>query len=168
MWRRCADSMGLHRVENASHTSPAVSLHLYSPPFQSCRSFDLRTGMARTVRTTFWSKNGRRTSPADISGTGAQQRREQVSYRPLIILCCYQFLANRLSIYRRLAIWHEDDVCNVPVLPQNDSTYHHSVFTTWKWHPFATWTPSFIILVWEHHPLIGAKVFACLQNSRYY
>lgn len=72
------DSMGLHRVENASHTSPAVSLHLYSPPFQSCRSFDLRTGMARTVRTTFWSKNGRRTSPADISGTGAQQRREQM------------------------------------------------------------------------------------------
>ena len=30
-------------------------------------------------------------------------------------------------------------VCNVPVLSQNDSTYHHSVF--------ATWTPSFIILV---------------------
>ena len=59
-------------------------------------------------------------------------------------------------------------VCNVPVLSQNDSTYQHSVFTTWKWHPFATWTPSFIILVWGHHPLIGAKVFACLQNSRYY
>jgi len=50
-------------------------------------------------------------------------------------------------------------VCNVPVLSQNDSTYHHSVFTTWKWHPFATWTPSFIILVWGHHPLIGATVF---------
>ena len=59
-------------------------------------------------------------------------------------------------------------ICNVPVLSQNDSTYHHSVFTTWKWHPFATWTPSSIILVWGHHPLIGAKVFACLQNSRYY
>ena len=50
-------------------------------------------------------------------------------------------------------------VCNVPVLSQNDSTYHHSVFRTWKWHPFATWTPSFIILVWGHHPLIGATVF---------
>ena len=50
-------------------------------------------------------------------------------------------------------------VCNVPVLSP------HSVFTTWKWHPFATWTPSFIILVWGHHPLIGAKAFACLQNS---
>ena len=44
-------------------------------------------------------------------------------------------------------------------------TIPHSVFTTWKWHPFATWTPSFIILVWGHHPLIGAKAFACLQNS---
>jgi len=50
-------------------------------------------------------------------------------------------------------------VCNVPVLSQNDSTYHHSVFTTWKWHPFATWTPSFIILVWGHHPLIGEKPY---------
>ena len=37
-------------------------------------------------------------------------------------------------------------VCNVPVLSQNDSTYH-SVFMTWKRHPFATWTPSFIIQV---------------------
>ena len=43
-------------------------------------------------------------------------------------------------------------VCNVPVLSQNDSTYHHSVLTTWKWHPFATWTPSFIILVWGITP----------------
>ena len=55
-------------------------------------------------------------------------------------------------------------VCNVPVLSQNDSTYHHSVFTTWKWHPFATWTPSFIILVWWHHPLLRRTLFACLQN----
>ena len=59
-------------------------------------------------------------------------------------------------------------VCNVPVLSPNDSTYHHSVFTTWKWHPFATWTPSFIILVWGHHPPLRRTVFACLQNSRYY
>ena len=56
------------------------------------------------------------------------------------------------------------DVCNVTVLSQNDSTYHHSVFTTWKWHPFATWTPSFIILVWGHHPPLRRTVFAYLQN----
>jgi len=55
-------------------------------------------------------------------------------------------------------------VCNAPVLSQNDSTYHHSVFTTCKWHPFATWTPSFIILVWGHHPPLRRTVFACLQN----
>ena len=55
-------------------------------------------------------------------------------------------------------------VCNVSVLSQNDSTYHHSVFTTWKWHPFATWMPSFIILVWGHHPPLRRTIFACLQN----
>uniref|UniRef100_A0A668ATH9 Cysteine dioxygenase n=1 Tax=Myripristis murdjan TaxID=586833 RepID=A0A668ATH9_9TELE len=37
------DSIGLHRVENASHTEGAVSLHLYSPPFQTCQTFDQRT-----------------------------------------------------------------------------------------------------------------------------
>ena len=58
-------------------------------------------------------------------------------------------------------------VCNVRVLSQNDSTYHHSVFTTWKWHPFATWTPSFIILVLgASPPNRGKTVFACLQNYR--
>uniref|UniRef100_A0A8D0LC11 Cysteine dioxygenase n=1 Tax=Sphenodon punctatus TaxID=8508 RepID=A0A8D0LC11_SPHPU len=30
------DSIGLHRVENTSHTECAVSLHLYSPPFETC------------------------------------------------------------------------------------------------------------------------------------
>ena len=57
-------------------------------------------------------------------------------------------------------------VCNVPVLSQNDSTYHHSVFTTWKWHPFD-------LDAKFHHPSLGASppnrgktVFACLQNSR--
>ncbi|OBS82831.1 hypothetical protein A6R68_23183, partial [Neotoma lepida] len=37
-------SIGLHRVENVSHTEPAVSLHLYSPPFDTCHAFDQRTG----------------------------------------------------------------------------------------------------------------------------
>jgi len=69
--------MGLHRVENASHTGPAVSLHLYSPPFKTCQSFDQRTGKARTVRMTFWSENGRRTDRGSID---AQQRRNQVRH----------------------------------------------------------------------------------------
>ena len=32
-----SDELGLHRVENTSHSDKAVSLHLYSPPFNSCK-----------------------------------------------------------------------------------------------------------------------------------
>lgn len=31
------DSIGLHKVGNPSAITPAVTLHLYSPPFQDCR-----------------------------------------------------------------------------------------------------------------------------------
>ena len=31
------DSIGLHKIGNPSKTVPAVTLHLYSPPFQECR-----------------------------------------------------------------------------------------------------------------------------------
>ncbi|RWS16804.1 cysteine dioxygenase type 1-like protein [Dinothrombium tinctorium] len=55
------DSIGLHRVENESHTQPAVSLHLYIPPFNSCRTFDQRTGHCNKVTFTFHSKYGKRT-----------------------------------------------------------------------------------------------------------
>ena len=70
------------------------------------------------------------------------------------------------SIYRPIDGWlygmsMTSVVCNAPVSVTFryclKTIPHHSVFTTWKWHPFATWTPSFIILVWGHHPLIGAK-----------
>ncbi|XP_034780634.2 cysteine dioxygenase type 1-like isoform X1 [Acipenser ruthenus] len=52
------DSIGLHRVENVSHTEPAVSLHLYSPSFDHCNTFDQSTGHRNTVKMTFWSKYG--------------------------------------------------------------------------------------------------------------
>eukprot|EP00795_Rhopilema_esculentum_P003725 gene3725-14999_t len=55
------DSLGLHRVENPSHTNQAVSLHLYSPPFKACHSFDERTGKKRSCQVTFWSQYGVRT-----------------------------------------------------------------------------------------------------------
>ena len=32
-----SDELGLHRVQNTSHSNNAVSLHLYSPPFGSCQ-----------------------------------------------------------------------------------------------------------------------------------
>ncbi|XP_054629351.1 cysteine dioxygenase type 1 [Dunckerocampus dactyliophorus] len=55
------DSIGLHRVENVSHTEGSVSLHLYSPPFQTCQVFDQRTSHKSTAQMTFWSKYGERT-----------------------------------------------------------------------------------------------------------
>ncbi|XP_020027165.1 cysteine dioxygenase type 1 isoform X2 [Castor canadensis] len=62
------DSIGLHRVENISHTEPAVSLHLYSPPFDTCHAFDQRTGHKNKVTMTFHSKFGIRT-PFPTSGS---------------------------------------------------------------------------------------------------
>uniref|UniRef100_A0A023FI27 Cysteine dioxygenase n=1 Tax=Amblyomma cajennense TaxID=34607 RepID=A0A023FI27_AMBCJ len=55
------DSLGLHRVENPSHCEPAVSLHLYCPPFDECSMFDQRTGHRSKSKVTFWSKYGQRT-----------------------------------------------------------------------------------------------------------
>lgn len=55
------DSIGLHRIENNSHTKRACSLHLYSPPFDMCRSFDERTGKPINCKVTFYSKFGERT-----------------------------------------------------------------------------------------------------------
>ncbi|KAL4216662.1 Cysteine dioxygenase [Mactra antiquata] len=55
------DDLGLHRVENPSHSDKAVTLHLYSPPFDECESFDEKTGHKNKARVTFWSKFGHRT-----------------------------------------------------------------------------------------------------------
>jgi len=61
------DTIGLHRVENKSHSEPAVSLHLYSPPFEMCQSFDERTGQRTQCKVVFWSQYGERT-PFGTSG----------------------------------------------------------------------------------------------------
>lgn len=45
LFSQLLDSLGLHRVENRSHTVPAVSLHLYVPPFDRCHVFDESTGL---------------------------------------------------------------------------------------------------------------------------
>lgn len=52
------DSIGLHRVENLSHTKPSVTLHCYIPPYFECRGFDQHSGKARTCQVTFYSKYG--------------------------------------------------------------------------------------------------------------
>jgi cysteine dioxygenase len=67
------DEMGIHRVENPSHSNPAVSLHLYSPPFDFCRTFDQRTGKSNRVKMVYWSKFGQRNSTVDKTVNGCSQ-----------------------------------------------------------------------------------------------
>uniref|UniRef100_A0A914KKV3 Cysteine dioxygenase n=1 Tax=Meloidogyne incognita TaxID=6306 RepID=A0A914KKV3_MELIC len=53
-----SDKIGLHRVENPSHSDPAITLHLYIPPFTHCQAFDQRTGRKQKCNVTFYSKFG--------------------------------------------------------------------------------------------------------------
>ncbi|XP_068148250.1 cysteine dioxygenase type 1 [Drosophila tropicalis] len=58
------DNLGLHRVENPSHSDTSVSLHLYCPPFDTCSVF--QDNCKKTTSTvTFWSKYGVRTKLDD-------------------------------------------------------------------------------------------------------
>ena len=57
-WILFADSIGLHRVENLSNINPAVSLHLYCPPYSNCHVFNELTGQSTLTKVTFWSKFG--------------------------------------------------------------------------------------------------------------
>ena len=52
------DDLGLHRVENPSHTDGAVSLHLYIPPITLCEAFDDNTARTRTCKMKFDSRDG--------------------------------------------------------------------------------------------------------------
>ncbi|KAI8141872.1 RmlC-like cupin domain-containing protein [Fennellomyces sp. T-0311] len=55
------DKIGLHRISNPSKEGGAVSLHLYTPPYQVCKTFEEHTGRARTGgRCTFYSVGGTR------------------------------------------------------------------------------------------------------------
>ncbi|CAF2121321.1 unnamed protein product [Rotaria magnacalcarata] len=53
------DSIGLHRIENPSHTETAVTLHLYIPPYDHCNIFDERTSRSNEAKVTFYSIGGR-------------------------------------------------------------------------------------------------------------
>jgi len=73
------DDIGLHRVENPSFTDKAVSLHLYSPPFTECASFDQRTGHKNMCKVTFYSRAGKRTP------FGKWQKQPTVTFHPTSI-----------------------------------------------------------------------------------
>uniref|UniRef100_A0A914C806 cysteine dioxygenase n=1 Tax=Acrobeloides nanus TaxID=290746 RepID=A0A914C806_9BILA len=53
-----SDELGLHRMENPSHSDNAVTLHLYIPPFEHCQIFDERTGRKAQSAVTFFTKYG--------------------------------------------------------------------------------------------------------------
>jgi len=66
-----SDVIGLHRMENPSHTDPTVTLHLYIPAFDECCMFDERTGHRSKCKVTFWSKFGEKVD-YKISGNGTK------------------------------------------------------------------------------------------------
>ncbi|KAI7902607.1 RmlC-like cupin domain-containing protein [Cokeromyces recurvatus] len=41
------DKIGLHRISNPNKECGAVSLHLYTPPYKMCKTFEENTGRAR-------------------------------------------------------------------------------------------------------------------------
>jgi cysteine dioxygenase len=55
-----SDELGLHRMENPSHVDGCVSLHLYIPPFDTCKIFDERTGRSSNSVVTFFTKYGKK------------------------------------------------------------------------------------------------------------
>ncbi|KAH8554335.1 RmlC-like cupin domain-containing protein [Umbelopsis sp. PMI_123] len=55
------DKIGLHRISNPSSGRGAVSLHLYTPPYETCKTFEEQTGRARSSgKCSFYSVRGRR------------------------------------------------------------------------------------------------------------
>ncbi|KJH44251.1 cysteine dioxygenase type I [Dictyocaulus viviparus] len=61
-----SDQLGLHRMENPSHSENAVSLHVYSPAYDECNLFDQRTSQRHKSKVTFWSRYGRMISDTDV------------------------------------------------------------------------------------------------------
>lgn len=56
-------------MENKSHVLPAITLHLYVPPYGQCNVFDQRTGKPAKCTVTFYSKGGKRTHGRDATLT---------------------------------------------------------------------------------------------------
>ncbi|KAK5986054.1 Cysteine dioxygenase [Trichostrongylus colubriformis] len=61
-----SDQLGLHRMENPSHSENAVSLHVYSPAYDKCSLFDQRTSQRHTSQVTFWSRYGKLSDSDDV------------------------------------------------------------------------------------------------------
>ncbi|KAF8951960.1 Cysteine dioxygenase [Entomortierella lignicola] len=56
-----SDQLGLHRVSNPLKTRGSLSLHLYTPPYETCKTFNERSSMARSSgKCVFYSSGGRK------------------------------------------------------------------------------------------------------------
>lgn len=63
------DKIGLHRVSNKTD-KPAISLHLYTPAYETCKTFDETNGTChRSSRCVFFSKGGVRIPLSECSLT---------------------------------------------------------------------------------------------------
>ncbi|KAF9331008.1 Cysteine dioxygenase [Podila minutissima] len=56
-----SDSIGLHRVANPLKTAGSLSLHLYTPPYDYCKTFNERSSKARSSgKCVFYSAKGQK------------------------------------------------------------------------------------------------------------
>ncbi|KAI9203640.1 RmlC-like cupin domain-containing protein [Polychytrium aggregatum] len=77
------DKIGLHRVSNPSNDAPAISLHLYSPPYDMCKTFCEETGQSRgSGRCLFYSKGGKRCDRGLIESRALQTSSPLLPRRP--------------------------------------------------------------------------------------
>ena len=66
-------------MENPSHCEKAITLHLYSPPFVMCNTFDQKTGHRTQIPMTFWSKYGEKTPPVSINNyNNLEKKKNQI------------------------------------------------------------------------------------------
>ncbi|KAF9965331.1 Cysteine dioxygenase [Mortierella alpina] len=55
------DKLGLHAVANPLKTTGSVSLHLYTPPYETCKTFNERSSKARSSgKCVFYSSRGQK------------------------------------------------------------------------------------------------------------
>lgn len=56
-----SDQLGLHRVSNPLKTQGSLSLHLYTPPYETCKTFNERSSKARpSGKCVYFSANGQK------------------------------------------------------------------------------------------------------------
>ncbi|KAI1309938.1 Cysteine dioxygenase [Mortierella claussenii] len=56
-----SDQLGLHRVSNPLKTAGSLSLHLYTPPYETCKTFNEKSSKARSSgKCVFYSARGQK------------------------------------------------------------------------------------------------------------